>query len=57
MKVEQAKQIVSTAIEQLSQALESGHSESVTGFWPQQGQKAGQSESPKRCLQAYLRQK
>ena len=32
MKVEQAKQIVSTAIEQLSQALERGHSETLRNY-------------------------
>src|SRR6204780_2055458 len=32
MKVEQAKQIVSKAIEELSQALESGHSERVGNY-------------------------
>jgi len=32
MKVEQAKQIVSTAIEQLSQALERGHSKTLRNY-------------------------
>src|ERR1700693_4770630 len=32
MKVEQAKQIVSAAIEQLSQALERGHSETLRNY-------------------------
>jgi hypothetical protein len=32
MKVEQAKQIVSKAIEELSQALERGHSESLREY-------------------------
>jgi len=33
MKVEQAKQIASKAIEQLSQALERGHSETLTACY------------------------
>jgi hypothetical protein len=32
MKVEQAKQIISKAIEELSQALERGHSETLRNY-------------------------
>jgi hypothetical protein len=46
MKVEQAKQIASNAIEQLRQALEAGHSERLTEYlaeWRASGATRGET--------------